>query len=77
MYKISFVVPAVFGAVLAALNIYVVLFMVSETKVPSEKNSKTKASPFAVVSVLMKQKDLVPLLIFHGMFQIVSVGYDN
>jgi DHA1 family tetracycline resistance protein-like MFS transporter len=74
LYKISFFIPAIFGAALAALNIYIVLFMVPETKVHSENKSKTKASPFAVVSVLMKQKDLVPLLIFHGMFQIVSVG---
>lgn len=64
-----------FGAALAALNIYIVLFMVSETKVQSDNKSKTKASPFTVVSLLMKQKDLVPLLTFHGMFQIVSVGY--
>ncbi len=75
LYKISFFVPAIFGATMAALNIYVVLFMVPESKVPSENKSKTKASPFAVVNVLMKQKDLVPLLTFHGLFQIFSVGY--
>jgi membrane protein YdbS with pleckstrin-like domain len=75
LYKISFFVPAVFAAVLAAVNIYVSLFLVPETKQRSTPTAnKTKTSPFTVIGVLMKQKDLVPLLTFHGIFQIVSVG---